>query len=119
MCWRAGVWCATQPNHPTTPPLTLLACNPPGGTLTPVGACVLHCCLPDAPCPCPCVVRWLQSARDDKPGLLASAERIHKLIDGLVADGVPSDRIVLGGFSQGGACTRGAGGLWVGLGCWG
>ena len=46
---------------------------------------------------------------DDKPGLEASSKRIHELIDAEVAKGTPSERIVLGGFSQGGALAMRAG----------
>jgi phospholipase/carboxylesterase len=35
--------------------------------------------------------------------LLASAAEVHKLIDREIARGIPSDRIMLAGFSQGGA----------------
>jgi S-(hydroxymethyl)glutathione dehydrogenase/alcohol dehydrogenase len=39
--------------------------------------------------------------RDDAAGLARSVATIHQIVDDLVAKGVPSDRIVLGGFSQG------------------
>jgi phospholipase/carboxylesterase len=41
--------------------------------------------------------------------LLASAAKVHALIDREIARGVPSDRIVLAGFSQGGAVNFQAG----------
>lgn len=41
--------------------------------------------------------------------LLASAAQVHALIDREIARGVPSDRIVLAGFSQGGAVNFQAG----------
>ncbi len=43
-----------------------------------------------------------QTARDDKEGLTATSKKVHGMLDELVASGIPSDRIVLGGFSQGG-----------------
>lgn len=42
---------------------------------------------------------------EDEDGMLSSREYIVSLIDQLVAEGVPVNRIVLGGFSQGGAMT--------------
>jgi phospholipase/carboxylesterase len=39
----------------------------------------------------------------DKPALIASSERIKRLIDEQVAEGIPADKIILAGFSQGGA----------------
>ena len=38
---------------------------------------------------------------DDNEGLNASVQSIHAVIDGLVASGVPAERIIVGGFSQG------------------
>lgn len=43
------------------------------------------------------------SSRDDEKGLLSSVESVHQIINKLVSDGVPSNRIILGGFSQGAA----------------
>ena len=44
------------------------------------------------------------AAKDDEPGLIASVARVHALIEELVEDhNIPSERIVVGGFSQGGA----------------
>lgn len=62
---------------------------------------------------------------EDETGLNASTEKIHSLIDKEVASGIPSNRIVLGGFSQGGGlalyaglrCTKSLGGI-VALSCW-
>jgi len=45
-----------------------------------------------------------QSA-EDEDGMLESSEKIKSLIMAEIASGTPSDRIVLGGFSQGGAMT--------------
>ena len=42
-------------------------------------------------------------SRDDTAGLGASVKSIHGVIDQLIADGVPSHRIIVGGFSQGAA----------------
>ncbi|WP_286236953.1 alpha/beta hydrolase [Neptuniibacter halophilus] len=39
----------------------------------------------------------------DKASLLSSSERIQHLIDRQIAEGIPADKIVLAGFSQGGA----------------
>lgn len=42
-------------------------------------------------------------SRVDEGGIRASAENVQALLDQQIADGIPSDRIVLAGFSQGGA----------------
>ncbi len=47
--------------------------------------------------------------REDEVGLRESIGMVHSLIDREVARGVPANRIVLGGFSQGCAITLGAG----------
>ena len=47
--------------------------------------------------------------REDEAGLRESMAQVHALIDREVARGVPAQRIVLGGFSQGCAITLGAG----------
>lgn len=47
--------------------------------------------------------------REDEAGLRASFAAVHALLDREVARGVPASRIVLAGFSQGGAITLGAG----------
>jgi phospholipase/carboxylesterase len=47
--------------------------------------------------------------REDEVGLRESITLVHSLIDREVARGVPANRIVLGGFSQGCAITLGAG----------
>jgi predicted esterase len=46
---------------------------------------------------------------DDVQGLSASSKIIHEIIDKEVSDGTPSENIVLGGFSQGGAMALLAG----------
>lgn len=46
---------------------------------------------------------------EDGPGLTASTATVHKIIDGVVEKGTPSDKIVLGGFSQGGGMALLAG----------
>ena len=46
----------------------------------------------------------LQQAHDE-PGILRSRTTLTKFITDEVAAGIPSDRIVLGGFSQGGAMS--------------
>jgi len=43
------------------------------------------------------------TSRHDEVGILKSQEYFHGLVDSEVAAGIPSNRIVLGGFSQGGA----------------
>jgi phospholipase/carboxylesterase len=47
--------------------------------------------------------------REDAAGLRASFAAVHQLLDREVARGVPANRIVLAGFSQGCAVTLGAG----------
>ncbi|KAJ0343438.1 hypothetical protein KNSL1_010297 [Colletotrichum chrysophilum] len=62
---------------------------------------------------------------EDAPGILASNEYFHSLVQAEVDAGIPADRIVLGGFSQGGAMaifsgltgTHKVAGI-VGLSCW-
>ena len=44
-------------------------------------------------------------ADEDEKGIRESSEAIHQLIDHEVQIGIPSDRIILAGFSQGGAIT--------------
>lgn len=39
--------------------------------------------------------------KDDDKGLAASVRVVHAILDGLVAEGVPPERIVVAGFSQG------------------
>ncbi|KAK5636888.1 hypothetical protein RRF57_012600 [Xylaria bambusicola] len=48
-------------------------------------------------------------ARQDEPGLLRTREYVNGLIKAEVDAGIPSNRIVLGGFSQGGAIALLAG----------
>jgi phospholipase/carboxylesterase len=50
-----------------------------------------------------------QSPREDDAGLRESFAAVHALIDCEIARGVPANRIVLAGFSQGCAVTLGAG----------
>jgi len=46
------------------------------------------------------------AARDeDEAGILRSRDYFHSLIDAEVAKGIPTNRIVIGGFSQGGAMS--------------
>lgn len=42
---------------------------------------------------------------DDEKGLLASAEAITALVAAEVSSGIPSDRVIVGGFSQGGTLS--------------
>ncbi|OAA43692.1 lysophospholipase [Metarhizium rileyi] len=51
-------------------------------------------------------IRALKKGVDeDSQGILQSREYFHGLIQQEIKDGIPSDRIVLGGFSQGGAMS--------------
>uniref|UniRef100_A0A8D9ABH2 palmitoyl-protein hydrolase n=2 Tax=Cacopsylla melanoneura TaxID=428564 RepID=A0A8D9ABH2_9HEMI len=43
------------------------------------------------------------NAKEDEEGIKRAAQKVHSLIDKEVSSGIPSDRIVIGGFSQGGA----------------
>lgn len=43
--------------------------------------------------------------KEDKPGFEESRRRLNAIIDGEIAAGVPPRKIVVGGFSQGGAVT--------------
>lgn len=45
----------------------------------------------------------LQGREEDEQGIHRSRDYFHSLIDAEVAKGIPANRIVLGGFSQGGA----------------
>ncbi|CAG9939499.1 unnamed protein product [Clonostachys rosea f. rosea IK726] len=44
-----------------------------------------------------------RAGQEDAPGITVTQEYIHGLIDSEISAGIPSERIVLGGFSQGGA----------------
>nr|KAF6300671.1 lysophospholipase 1 [Myotis myotis] len=44
-------------------------------------------------------------SQEDEPGIKHAAEYVKTLIDQEVKNGIPSDRIILGGFSQGGALS--------------
>lgn len=44
-------------------------------------------------------------SRDDSQGLAASVQSIHAVLDKLIADGVPANRIIVAGFSQGAATS--------------
>ena len=67
----------------------------------------------------------LASRDEDEPGIMRSIAYFHSLIDTEISKGIPSDRIVIGGFSQGGAmslisgitCPHKLGGLF-GLSCY-
>jgi phospholipase/carboxylesterase len=50
-----------------------------------------------------------KSPREDDAGLRESFAAVHALLDREIARGVPANKIVLGGFSQGCAITLGAG----------
>lgn len=43
------------------------------------------------------------NSKEDEEGIKRAAQKIHGIIDKEVSAGIPSDRIVIGGFSQGGA----------------
>lgn len=42
---------------------------------------------------------------EDEAGIVKSQEYFHSLIDEEVANGIPANRVVIGGFSQGGAMS--------------
>ena len=44
-----------------------------------------------------------ENARDDEEGIMKAVARVNRIIDEQVANGIPSERIIVGGFSQGGA----------------
>nr|XP_031297484.1 acyl-protein thioesterase 1 [Camelus dromedarius] len=44
-------------------------------------------------------------SQEDEPGIKQAAENVKALIEQEVKNGIPSSRIVLGGFSQGGALS--------------
>jgi predicted esterase len=46
-----------------------------------------------------------KAATEDRPGILASREYFNSLVQEEISAGIPSERIVLGGFSQGGAMS--------------
>lgn len=50
----------------------------------------------------------VQELREDAAGIQQSCAYIHKLINEEIANGTPSERIVLGGFSQGGCIALAA-----------
>lgn len=45
----------------------------------------------------------LQDREEDEEGILKSRDYFHSLIDAEIAKGIPANRVVVGGFSQGGA----------------
>jgi predicted esterase len=47
----------------------------------------------------------LTDREEDEAGILKSRDYFHSLIDDEVAKGIPANRIVIGGFSQGGAMS--------------
>lgn len=58
----------------------------------------------DASCECRFDLRSLDSTGpEDEEGIRKAAEMVHSLVAEEVAAGIPTTRIVLGGFSQGGA----------------
>ena len=54
-------------------------------------------------------VKGIGERDQDEDGIRASADRLYQLLDREVARGVPSNRIILAGFSQGGAMALFAG----------
>lgn len=46
---------------------------------------------------------------EDKEGVLEAVEQVERLVQGEIDDGVPSERILVGGFSQGGATALSTG----------
>ncbi|KAI2632851.1 Phospholipase/carboxylesterase/thioesterase [Xylaria nigripes] len=64
-------------------------------------------------------------SRQDEPGMMQTREYVHGLIQDEIDAGIPANRIVLGGFSQGGAMSLLSGltakvklGGIIGLSCW-
>jgi len=51
----------------------------------------------------------LANRSDDEAGILRSQKVFHTLIEDEIKSGIPTERIVLGGFSQGGAMSLMAG----------
>jgi phospholipase/carboxylesterase len=49
------------------------------------------------------ILGWGSQVRQDAAGIQASAAAVERLIDHEVERGIPADRVVLAGFSQGGA----------------
>lgn len=47
----------------------------------------------------------LDGREEDEAGIIESQKYFHSLIDQEVAKGIPANRIVVGGFSQGGAMS--------------
>jgi predicted esterase len=47
----------------------------------------------------------LSGREEDEEGIVKSQEYFHSLIDQEVAKGIPANRVVIGGFSQGGAMS--------------
>jgi predicted esterase len=47
----------------------------------------------------------LSGREEDEAGIVKSQEYFHSLIDQEVAKGIPANRVVIGGFSQGGAMS--------------
>lgn len=45
------------------------------------------------------------SQSEDETGILRTQSYVHSLIAAEIAKGIPSERIILGGFSQGGAMS--------------
>lgn len=64
-------------------------------------------------------------AGEDADGIVNASNYVHGLIDKEIKDGIPSERIIVGGFSQGGALAlysaltypKKLAGI-VGLSCW-
>lgn len=50
-----------------------------------------------------------RSVDEDTPGILQSQSYVHSLIQDEITAGIPANRIVIGGFSQGGAMSIFAG----------
>src|SRR5690606_23918115 len=55
------------------------------------------------------ILGWDARAAEDAAGIRASAATVRRLIDREIERGVPAERIVLAGFSQGGAIALHAG----------
>jgi lysophospholipase-2 len=62
---------------------------------------------------------------EDESGIVVAASRVHGMINNEIKNGIPANRIILGGFSQGGALALYAGLTYpealagiIGLSCW-
>lgn len=77
-----------------------------------IGSSGLRWIFPDGPLDLPMAGggrAWFDSSSPEHEGLLTSRKMIFKILEQLEQEGVPSDRIILGGFSQGAVASLDAG----------